>query len=157
LYFDKSLLCKVFSKQISSIEITEKKSFVCSNFQKQTIHFRQTTGGLMAAIYNLNPVQAQQPPQSRQGKTPTAVAVTTTAAVALPANTNRANFSLFNVGPGTLLLREGATVTAAAYEVMIPAGFHWNSEPSNYRYTGAISLITTAGTASVMISESIIG
>lgn len=110
----------------------------------------------MAAIYNLNPVQAQQLPQTRQAKTPTAVTVTTTATVALPANTNRANFSLFNVGPGTLLLREGATVTAAVYEVMIPAGFHWNSEPSSYRYTGNVSLLTTAGTANVMISESIL-
>jgi len=111
----------------------------------------------MAAIYNLNPVQAQQPPQGRQARIPVAFAATNTAAVALPANTNRANFSLFNVGPGTLLLREGATVTAAAYEVMIPAGFHWNSEPSSYRYTGVVSVMTTAGTASVMISESIIG
>jgi len=111
----------------------------------------------MTAIYNLNSVQAQQLPQTRQAKTPTAVAVTNTAAVALPANTNRASFSLFNIGPGSLLLREGVTVTATAYEAIIPAGFHWNSEPSDYRYTGAISLMTTAGTASVMISESIIG
>jgi len=111
----------------------------------------------MASITNLNPVQPQQPPQARQARTPVAFAATNTAAVALPANINRTNFSLYNVGPGTLLLREGVTVTAAAYEVMIPAGFYWNSEPSSYRYTGAISLMTTAGTASAMISESIIG
>ena len=110
----------------------------------------------MAAIYNLNPTQQQQPPQARQAKTTTATGITTTASVALAANANRANYSLFNAGPGTVLFREGTTVAPGAYEVSIPAGFHWNSEPSNYRYTGAISLITTAGTANVMVSESIL-
>jgi hypothetical protein len=58
----------------------------------------------MAAIYNLNPTQQQQPPQSRQAKSVTAVAVTTTAAVALAANAVRANYSMYNAGPGTILL-----------------------------------------------------
>ena len=110
----------------------------------------------MAAIYNLNPTQQQQPPQARQAKTTTATEITTTASVALAANANRANYSLFNAGPETVLLQEGTTVTPAAYEVSIPAGFHWNSEPSNYRYIGAISLITASGTANVMVSESIL-
>jgi hypothetical protein len=110
----------------------------------------------MGAIYNLNPTQQQQPPQARQAKTTTVAAITTTASVALAANANRANWSFYNAGPATVFMREGAIVTAALYEKPIPAGFHWDSEPSAYRYTGAISLITASGTANVMVSESII-
>jgi hypothetical protein len=110
----------------------------------------------MSAIYNLNPTQQQQPPQARQAKTTAVAAITTTASVALAANANRANWSFYNAGPATVFMREGATVTAALYEKPIPAGFHWDSEPSAYRYTGAISLITASGTANVMVSESVI-
>lgn len=110
----------------------------------------------MSAIYNLNPTPTtqQQTLQVRGAKTTTAVAVATTASVALAANANRANFSMFNAGPATVFLREGNTVTATVYEVSIPMGFHWSSEPSAYRYTGAISLITALGTANILVSES---
>jgi len=110
----------------------------------------------MSAIYNLNPTTQQQTLQARQAKTTTAVAIATTASVALAANANRANFSLFNAGPATVFLREGSTVTATVYEVSIPMGFHWSSEPSAYRYTGAISLIAASGTANIMVSESVV-
>ena len=108
----------------------------------------------MGAIYNLNPDQAQQPPLSRGAKTTASVSVTTTAAVALAANANRAGFSFYNAGPATVFVREGTTVTAALYELPIPAGYHYDGE-INPRYTGAISMITSAGTASVMVSESV--
>lgn len=110
----------------------------------------------MSAVYNLNPAQQQQPPQARQAKTTATVAITTSASVALAANANRANWSFYNAGPATVFMREGPTVTAALYEKPIPPGFHWDSEPSAYRYTGAISLITASGTANVMVSESVL-
>jgi hypothetical protein len=111
---------------------------------------------MSGAIYNLNPTQQQQSPQSRGAKTTAAVSVTTTASVALAANANRANWSFYNAGPATVFMREGTTVTAALYEKPIPAGFHWDSDPSTYRYTGAIALITQSGRANVMVSESVL-
>lgn len=106
------------------------------------------------AIYNLNPIQSQQPPLSRGAKTTTAATVNTTASVALAANANRASFAFYNAGPATVFLREGATVTAALYELPVPAGYHYDGE-INPRYTGAISMITASGTANVMVSESV--
>lgn len=108
----------------------------------------------MGAIYNLNPTQSQQqPPLSRNAKTPVAVSITTTASVALAANASRAGFSFYNAGPATVFMREGSTVTPLLYEQPVPAGYHYDSEPSAFRYTGAVSLITATGTASVMMSE----
>jgi hypothetical protein len=110
----------------------------------------------MGAIYNLNPAPTLAPPQplARNAGTPVSVSVSTTASVALAANANRANYSLYNAGPGTVLMREAGTVAGNLYERPIPSGFQWDSEPSSYRYTGAISLITTSGTATVMVTES---
>lgn len=108
----------------------------------------------MSGIYNLNPVATQQPPLSRGAKTTTAATINTTASVALAANANRAGFSFYNAGPATVFLREGSTVTAALYEVPIPAGYLYEGD-ENPRYTGAVSMITSAGTATVMVSESV--
>lgn len=110
----------------------------------------------MGAIYNLNPTPVLTPPQplARNAGTPVSVSVSTTASVALAANANRANYSLYNAGPGTIFMREGATVAGNLYERPIPPGFQWDSEPSSYRYTGAIALIASSGTATVMVTES---
>ena len=113
----------------------------------------------MGALYNLNPSpapQQQQPPLSRNANLPVSVSVTTTAAIGLAANANRAKWQMYNAGPGTILMREGTTVAANLYEKLIPPNFHWDSEPSNYRYTGAISFMTVSGTATVMVSESVV-
>ncbi|WP_293335941.1 hypothetical protein [Microcoleus sp. CAWBG58] len=110
----------------------------------------------MGAIYNLNPASVPTPPQplARNAGTPVSTAITTTSSVALAANANRANYSFYNAGPATILLREGTTVAANSYERPLPPGFHFHSEPSSYRYTGPVSMIATSGTATVMVTES---
>jgi hypothetical protein len=112
---------------------------------------------MSGGIYNLNPVaQPQQTPLSRGTETSVSVTATTTASVALAANANRATYSIFNQGPGTIFLREGATVAANLYKVKIPSGFYWTSEPSVYRYTGQLSVLAETGTAVLMVSESVL-
>jgi hypothetical protein len=108
----------------------------------------------VGAIYNLNPASAPTQPLARNAGTPVSVSISTTASVALAANANRAGYSFYNAGPGTILMREGTTVASNLYERPIPSGFQWDSEPSSYRYTGAVSLIAAAGTATVMVTES---
>lgn len=110
----------------------------------------------MGAIYNLNPTPVPTTPQPlvRNAGTPVSVSISTTSSVALAANVNRANYSLYNAGPATIFMREGTVAAGNLYERLIPPGFQWDSEPSSYRYTGAISLVTAAGTATVMVTES---
>ena len=81
------------------------------------------------------------------------VAATTTVAVALAANPNRANYSIYNAGPATVFLREGSVVTSALYTTPIPSGFLWKEDFTSARYTGVISVITASGTASLQVSE----
>lgn len=89
----------------------------------------------------------------RTAKTTTTVSVTSTVSVALAANSSRANYSIYNAGPSAVFLREGAVVTSTLYDVIIPSGFYWREDFSAARYLGAISVITTSGTASLQVSE----
>ncbi|MCC3423442.1 MAG: hypothetical protein JGK12_05790 [Microcoleus sp. PH2017_01_SCD_O_A] len=81
------------------------------------------------------------------------VSATTTVAVALAANANRANYSIYNAGPATVFLREGSVVTPALHTTPIPSGFLWKEDFVSARYTGVISVITASGTASLQVSE----
>src|SRR4028118_1521521 len=90
----------------------------------------------------------------RNPDTVAAVSATNTSSVALAANTSRAGYSIYNVGPQTVYLRENATVTAALYKHPIPPGYLFEQDSASSRYTGAISVITATGTASLMVSES---
>lgn len=89
----------------------------------------------------------------RGAKTTATVSATSTAAVALPANPNRANYSIYNAGTATVFLREGAVVTSTLFDAPIPAGFYWKEDFSGARYLGDISVITASGTASLQVSE----
>ncbi len=106
-------------------------------------------------LVNLNPSNVINIAEDiRNADTVAAVSATTTSSVALAANTSRAAYSIYNVGPQTVYLRENASVTAALYKHPIPAGYLFEQDFTSSRYTGAISVITATGTASLMVSES---
>jgi hypothetical protein len=109
-------------------------------------------------LVNLNPSNAavNVAEDIRGPKTPTTVSVTSTLTVALAANAARACYSVYNVGPGTVFLREGSTVSATLYEVLIPAGFYYKEEFLSARFTGPVSVITASGTASLQVSEGVL-
>lgn len=90
----------------------------------------------------------------RSSDTATAVSATATASVALPANSLRAAYSIYNAGNVTVFVRENATVTSSLYKHPIPPGYLFESDFSNSRYTGAISVITASGTSNLMVTES---
>jgi hypothetical protein len=106
-------------------------------------------------IFNLNPNnQVDVKEDTRGPKTTTTVSATSTVSVALAANADRANYTIFNTGPATVYLREGADVTSTLYDVAIPSGFYWKEEfNAAPRYLGAVSVITASGTASLQVSE----
>lgn len=82
------------------------------------------------------------------------VNATATVTVALPANSLRASYSIYNAGTVTVFMRENATVTSALYKHPIPPGYFFESDFTNSRYTGAISVITASGSSNLMVSES---
>jgi len=105
-------------------------------------------------LFNLNPTANVNITEDvRTAKTTATVAATSTVSVALAANANRANYSIYNAGPATVFLREGSVVTSSLYDVQIPSGFYWKEEFSSARYLGVISVITASGTASLQVSE----
>lgn len=105
-------------------------------------------------LFNLNPTTSVNITEDvRTAKTTATVSATSTVGVALVANASRANYSIYNTGPSTVFLREGATVSAVLYDVQIPSGFYWKEEFTSARYLGAISVITASGTASLQVSE----
>lgn len=105
-------------------------------------------------LFNLNPTASVNITEDVRGaKTTATVSATSTVGVALAANANRANYSIYNAGPATVFLREGAAVTPTLYDVQIPAGFYWKEDFPSARYLGAISVITASGTASLQVSE----
>lgn len=109
-------------------------------------------------LVNLNPsnVAVNVAEDIRNSDTVTAVSATATASLALPANPLRGSYSIYNAGAVTVFVRENATVTAALYKHPIPPGYLFESEFTNSRYTGAISVITASGTSNLMVSESTI-
>ena len=109
-------------------------------------------------LVNLNPsnVAVNVAEDIRNADVVTAVSATATSSVALPANTNRAGYSIFNAGTVTAFVREAGAVTAALYKHPIPPGYLFESEFSSSRYTGPISVITASGTTNLMVSESTI-
>ncbi len=105
-------------------------------------------------LFNLNPSNTVNVTEDTRGaKTTTTVSATSTVSIALVANPSRANYSIYNAGPATVFLREGAVVSATLYDVAIPSGFYWKEDFPGARYLGAISVITASGTASLQVSE----
>lgn len=109
-------------------------------------------------LVNLNPsnVAVNIAEDIRNSDIVTAVSATATASVALAANPNRGNYSIYNAGTVTVFIRENATVTAALYKHPIPPGYLFEQEFTASRYTGAVSVITASGTSNLMVSESTI-
>jgi hypothetical protein len=106
-------------------------------------------------IFNLNPAtEVKVTEDTRIAKTPVAVAVSATAVPLLAANSNRGAYSIYNPGPATVFVREGAVVTATLYDFQIPAGYYWKEDfPGSPRYLGAIAGITASGTSTVLVAE----
>jgi len=105
-------------------------------------------------LFNLNPASSVNITEdTRTAKSTATVSATSTISVALAANAGRTNYSIYNAGPSTVYLREGAVVTSSLYDVTIPAGFYWREDFLSARYLGAISVITASGTASLQVSE----
>lgn len=100
---------------------------------------------------------------TRGPSTPAAAAVTTTASIALAANTARASYTIYNAGPNAVYIREGAapvaTATAPAtplYNVIIPPGFFWKEPFQDARFTGDIHAVCASGTASLQVSQGLL-
>lgn len=105
-------------------------------------------------LFNLNPSSSVNVTEDIRGaKSVATVPATSTASIALAANSNRANYSIYNAGANAIFLREGATVTNSLYDVIIPPGFYWKEEFPNTRYLGAISVVTASGATSLQVSE----
>jgi len=105
-------------------------------------------------LFNVNPPGSNVTEDTRGPETSTSVAITTTASVALAANTARTNYSVYNTGNGTVYLREAATVTASLYKVAIPPGHIWKEDfAGGSRYLGAVSVIGAAA-STCLVSES---
>lgn len=109
-------------------------------------------------LFNLNPSNVVNVAEDIRGpKTTTTVSATATVSVALPANNSRGVYSIYNAGTTSVFIREGATVTSALYDFVIPPGFYWKEDfASSPRYLGAISAITASGTTSLQVSEAVI-
>ena len=107
-------------------------------------------------LVNVNPSTSVNITEDLRGaKTTATVSATATVAVALPANANRANYSIYNAGSSTVFLREGTEVTPTLFDVQISPGFYWKEEFLTSRYTGVVSVITESelDTALLMVSE----
>ncbi len=109
-------------------------------------------------LVNLNPsnVAVNVAEDVRNSDAVTAVSASATSSVALAANPNRGGYSIYNAGPQTVFVRENPTVTATLYKHPIPAGYLFESDFSNSRYTGAVAVVTASGTSNLMVSESAI-
>jgi hypothetical protein len=109
-------------------------------------------------LVNLNPpnIAVNIAEDIRTADVVTAVSATATSSIALAANSNRGAYSIYNVGPVTVFIRENPTVTASLYKHPIPPGYLFESDFSTSRYTGGIAVITASGTSSLMVSESTI-
>lgn len=75
-----------------------------------------------------------------------------TAAVIVPANTNRKGLTIFNTLNQTLYIDISTAVTTTNYMLAIPAGAFYEL-PTNKIYTGAFHGIIVSGTGSVEIRE----
>jgi hypothetical protein len=107
-------------------------------------------------LTNLNPtnVAINVAEDIRNPDTVTAVSATATSSVALAANPNRGAYSIYNAGSTTVFVRESPTVTSTLYKHPIPPGYLFESDFTNSRYLGTISVITASGTSNLMVSES---
>jgi|SRR5919202_1201671 hypothetical protein len=109
-------------------------------------------------LVNLNPsnLAVNIAEDIRSNDTVTAVNAAATVTVALPANANRAGYSIYNAGSVTVFVRENATVSPSLYKHPIPPGYLFESDFTSARYTGAISVITASGSSNLMVAESTI-
>jgi hypothetical protein len=83
--------------------------------------------------------------------TVTSVSVGTTVVTALAANTNRLGASFWNNGAQSVYLRLSAGATTALFTVRISnKGFYELQFPA---YTGVVTAITAAGTATLLVTE----
>lgn len=79
---------------------------------------------------------------------------TTASTVLLAANDKRTNYSVYNPGPGTVYIKEGATATITPSKNPIPPGYMYKEDfPGGARYLGVISIIASVATT-VSVSES---
>jgi hypothetical protein len=97
-------------------------------------------------------VQTVQLPQAASATT-TSVASSATSGTVVAANAARQALSIFNDDANALLIKYGATASAASYKVKIPGGGYWE-RPVDDRYTGIIDGIWEAdGTGSARVTE----
>jgi hypothetical protein len=106
-------------------------------------------------LFNLNPTGSTNVTEDTRGPdTVASVPITTTASVALAANTARTNYSVYNIGNATVYLREATTVTATLYKVAIPPGYLWKEDfAGGSRYLGAVFVVGAAA-STCLVSES---
>ncbi len=106
-------------------------------------------------LFNLNPSNTINVAEDVRGpKVTTTANATATASVVLAANNSRGVYSIYNAGATSVFVREGAVVTPALYDFIIPPGFYWKEDfGASPRYLGVISAVTASGTTSLQVSE----
>ncbi len=82
--------------------------------------------------------------------TKTSVTATTTSGIALASNTARRGATIQNEGSAIAFLAFGTTASTSSYTIQIASGGYYEFP---YNYTGAVSVITSAGTAVLRITE----
>jgi hypothetical protein len=117
----------------------------------------------MSPIYDLSPASSPNTSvnitEDKRGPatslTGSPFSVTATSSIVLPANANRATATIINTGPAAVLLKEGSAPTATSYTYLLQPYRMWEPDYS-FRFTDSVHAITTSGTASVVVSESVI-
>lgn len=109
-------------------------------------------------LYDLNPRSEINVSEDVRGPKVTASAsATATSSVVLPANPNRAVYTIQNTGTVTVFLGEGSTVSPTSYSVLLRPGVLWLENFNNSpRYLGAVSGVTASGSSSLLVSESVL-
>lgn len=140
-----------FSKKKDDIDLDSLVASVDANLVLILNKLLSKTDPVLFNLNSTTPVNIAE--DIRGAKTAATVAASATVSVALAANTGRANYSIYNAGPATVFLREGAVVSSSLYDVKIPPEFYYKEDFVGARYLGAISVITASGTASLQVSE----
>ena len=82
--------------------------------------------------------------------TPSTASITTASTAVLASNTNRLGATISNEGAATVYLAFSATASVTAYAVQLIQGAYYELP---FAYAGAISSITSAGTATLRVTE----
>lgn len=112
-------------------------------------------------IFNLNNQQSAVNivEDIRNVESCSSVSVSNVASVIVPARpaNDRGSLTIYNSSSTvTVFAREGTTVSPSLYKSPIPPGYMLQFTDTDARYHGAVSAITAAGNATLMVCEGVV-